>query len=72
MGLVSQALLLVDSVMTMVLTHCSLNEQGTYLLFQAKCKIYQSHQSVKSTSSNTLQTIQGTKNYHLNFNTFIY
>lgn len=59
MGLVSQALLLVNSVMTMVLTHCSLNEQGTFLLFQAKCKIYQSHQRVSVTSSDTLLTIQG-------------
>jgi hypothetical protein len=44
MGLVCQALMLAESVMTLVLTHGSLHEQGTFLLFKAKCKIYQSHQ----------------------------
>ncbi|XP_065340028.1 anaphase-promoting complex subunit 5 [Cloeon dipterum] len=44
MGLVSQALLLVESVITLVLTHCSLLDQATFLFFKAKCKIYQCQQ----------------------------
>jgi len=64
MGLVSQALMLIDSVMTMVLTHGSLHEQGTFLLFKAKCKIYQSQQVYADEKLSPVSNILGKKYKH--------
>ncbi|XP_059470008.1 anaphase-promoting complex subunit 5 [Neocloeon triangulifer] len=51
MGLVSQALQLINSVMTMVLTHCPLHDQGSFLFFKAKCRIYEGNCRIPSKDS---------------------